>query len=91
MSPEPLSPVTVGFCIRQERLRRHLTQAAFAALVQKSRYWVLRTERGTRAVSVEDVRLCAGAFQMDLRKLLPHGTAAALTPKGGAHAVRAGV
>lgn len=85
MRTASLSPTTVGFFIREARLKRHLTQQALGLRIQKSRYWVLRTELGQRVVSTEDLQLCAVGLGLAAHKLLPPVPP---TQKGGTHVFR---
>lgn len=60
-----------GIALANERRRRHLSQAQFAAKVGLSRTSVTNIERGRQPIQLHQLYLFASTLQIEVGKLLP--------------------
>lgn len=64
--------IEAGQCIREARQAQGLTQAELADLLEVSRQWVIRTERGNDSAEFSLVMKAFGVLNIDL--VASHGT-----------------
>jgi transcriptional regulator with XRE-family HTH domain len=60
----------VGLAIRSERLKRGISQEAFAELVDLHRTYIGSVERGERNVTVDNLNAIARALEIKLSELI---------------------